>query len=542
MTNHYDYIVVGAGSSGAALAARLSEDRDCSVLLIEAGSRNGHPFQLMPLAFMKLAFRSAGTWQYLSEPEPELKGRRLPTPRGKVLGGTSSINAMIAIRGNRRDYDRWAEQGCDGWSYAEVLPYFKRLENSWRGAGPFHGDSGPVQISLMEGSDMLFEPLAEAARAVGIPLSEDANGETQEGVSRMEATIGGGKRSSSARAYLTPAFGRSNLTIETDALATRVLVDKARAVGIEYRQHGTVKKATSSGEIILASGAYNSPQLLMLSGIGPADELAAAGVKPIHDLPGVGRNLAEHPNILNEHELTGLEGMTRYLRLDRAMYSVARWTMTHTGPFALNGSAANIFLRSEAGLDRPDMQLVSLPISNNANLWIPGIQRRPTFRLSMRVGTLHAESRGWVKLRSNSPSDAPRILFNMFSEPHDLEMMVRALKISRDIYAQSPLRELIAQESSPGVGVRTDRELADFIRETVQHRSHPVGTCRMGVDEQAVVDPQLRVRGLDGLRIADASIMPDLPSGNTNLPCIMIGEKAADLIRGRRIEAPHPAV
>jgi choline dehydrogenase len=535
MRRGHDYIVVGSGSAGAVVAARLSENPAISVLLLEAGPRDRHPLQLMPLAFSRVATGRIGTWQYESEPEPALHGRTLPIPRGRTLGGTSSINAMIAIRGHARDYDDWAAQNLPGWSYADVLPYFRRLETSWRGAGPYHGGDGPVRISPIEGPEMLFEQLVEAARAAGISYCDDANGAAQDGISRMESTVGGGMRSSAARAYLYPAMGRPNLTIVTGALAQRVLVSGGRATGIEYLRGGSVQTAIADREIILSGGSYNTPQLLMLSGIGHADELRALGVAPVHDLPGVGRNLTDHPNIINEYELIGDEGLTRHLRADRAALSALRWFARKDGPFAYTGTAANVFARSLDGLDRPDVQMMCMPISGQAGVWFPGLQRRPVSKLSVRTGYLRPASRGWVRLRSADPRDPPRIFINMFAEPGDLDAMIRALRLSRSIYAQSPLRDLIRSECLPGADVRTDTDLAAHIRQHATHRAHPVGTCRMGTGEDAVVDAALKVHGLEGLRIADASIMPAIPGGNTNLPCMMIGEKAADLVLGRSL-------
>jgi len=526
-----DYIVIGSGSAGAAVAARLSEDPHVSVLLVEAGGRDNHPFQVMPLAFLKLGRARRGLWEYFSEPEPGLNGRRLRVARGRALGGSSSINAMIAIRGHRRDYDLWAEQGCTGWSYADVLPYFRRLERSWRGEGPYHGASGPVAISPMLGDDLLYEPLVDAARAAGIAETDDPNGAIQEGISRMDATIGGGKRASAARAYLYPAFGRPNLTVLRDALTERLLIENGRALGVVYRQGNESRTVRAGREIIVCAGAFNSPQILMLSGIGPADELRAAGIDPIHDLPGVGRNLSDHPNIITAFELKGGEGITRHLRYDRASWLAARWYARSDGPFAWNGATANIFLRTKDSLDRPDVQLIAMPVSNNAELWL----KRPKFEISVRGGALHPKSRGWVKLGSADPTAAPRIQFNMFAEPDDLATMIRAVKASRDIYAQGPLGQMIRGETLPGPGVRKDAEIAEHLRANAWHRAHPVGTCRMGVDADAVVDPQLRVRGIEGLRIADASIMPEVPGGNTNLPTIMIGEKCADLVLGKSL-------
>jgi choline dehydrogenase len=485
----------------------------------------------MPLAFTKVAAGRIGTWQYETEPEPGLDGRRLAVPRGRTLGGTSSINAMIAVRGHARDYDDWAALGLPGWSYAELLPYFKRLETSWRGAGPFHGGDGPVHISRMTGPDLLWDELRAAAEAAGIPYCDDANGAVQDGISPMEATVGGGMRSSTARAYLRPAMRRPNLDIVTGALARRVLVAGGRATGLEYLRNGKVHTVIADGEIVLCGGAYGTPQLLMLSGIGAADELRLFGIAPVHDLPGVGRDLADHPNIINEYELAGDEGLTRHLRADRAARAALRWFANRSGPFAYTGTAANVFLRSLEGLDRPDIQMMCLPISGQAKVWFPGLQRKPVSKLSVRTGFLHPASRGWVRLRSADPRDAPRIFNNMFAEPGDLDGMVRALRLCRSLYAQSPLKDLIRRECLPGTDVESDADLAAYIRANATHRSHPVGTCRMGADGDAVVDAELRVRGLDSLRVADASIMPSIPGGNTNLPVMMIGEKAADLVR-----------
>jgi len=530
----FDYVVVGAGSAGAALAARLSEDVGVRVLLLEAGGADRHPLFAMPIAFLEVIAHRASNWNYESEPEPGLDGRRLPIPRGKTLGGTSSINAQICIRGHRRDYDFWSEQGLTGWSYAELLPYFKRLENHWRGATAHHGAGGPIQVSRMDHPDMLYEPLREAALAAGVAECDDPNGPEPEGLSRMEATVGGGRRSSTSRGYLRPALSRPNLVVETGALVTRVMIEKGRAVGVGYIRGGETRRVHAARETILCGGAYNSPQLLMLSGVGPADHLLSVGVTPVLDLPGVGENLAEHPNMLNIYEMREAAGLTKHLRFDRAAALAARWFWRHDGLFATNGATANVFLRTQAGLDRPDAQLICMSVSNSAELWAPGLTRPPDYCFSTRVGALHPKSRGWVRLRSSNPTDSPRIFNNMYGVSEDMATMVRALRACRDIFGREPLAGRIARELSPGAGARSDAEIAAVIRREGGHRSHPVGTCRMGRDAMAVVDPELRVRGIEGLRVVDASIMPKLPGGNTNTPSIMIGEKAADLIRGRR--------
>ena len=534
MIRSFDYVVVGSGSSGAVVASRLSEDPDLSVLVVEAGGPDRHPLQTMPIAFLKVAYSSRYDWAFESEPEPGLGNRRLPIPRGKTLGGTSSVNALIAIRGHPRDYDLWRQQGLEGWSYADVLPYFRRLENHWLGDTEHHGAGGPVSITPMTGRELLYDPLVSAARAAGIPLSADPNGGELEGISRMEATIGGGSRSSTARAYLRPAMRRRNLHVETDALAIRVLVERGRAIGLEYAQGGNLVQVRAEREVVLSAGSYGSPQLLMLSGIGPAADLAGLGIPVVHELPGVGANLSEHPNLTIEFRVRDRIGLTRCLRFDRAARHALRWWLRRDGPFAENGATANLFLRTRPGLERPDVQIVCMSVSNLAGLWFPGLTAPPVYSFAARVGALHPQSRGWIKLRSANPRDKPRILFNMFAVDDDLSTMLRGIRIAREIYRQKPLADLIEHETFLGAELTDDATIANLIRANAGHRSHPVGTCRMGTGPDAVVDAQLRVYGIEALRIADASVMPDLPSGNTNLPCIMIGEKAADLIRSVR--------
>jgi choline dehydrogenase len=531
----FDFIIVGAGSAGAAIATRLTEDPGVSVLLLEAGGTDNHPLQVMPLAFLPVGDNPHYNWHFGSEPEQALHGRKIPIARGRTLGGTSSINALIAIRGNPRDFDIWRESGLEGWGYTDVLPYFKRLETHWRGETNYHGGSGPVKITRMENPSLNFKAVAEAAQAAGYKLNDDPNGPTQDGICQMEATIDRGSRSSTARGYLRKAQSRPNLIIRTHALTTRILFEGRRAIGVAYRRGSAEVQVGARREVIVSAGSYGSPQLLLLSGIGPSAHLREMGIATFHELPGVGENLSEHPNVLNSYETHGPIGYTKYLRFDRAVLQVLRWCLFKTGPFATNGSIANIFLRSLPGLDRPDVQLTFLPLSGGTQPWLPGLTPPPLHCFEVRVGVLHPRSRGTVRLRSPNFLDKPRITFNLFKEQADIDTMIRAVQACRKVFASKPLSDLVKREVSPGPAVVTNEEMTEFIRSTAGHRAHPVGTCKMGLNDMAVVDAQLRVRGLEGLRVADASIMPEVPTGNTNLPSIMIGEKASDLIRGRQL-------
>jgi choline dehydrogenase len=534
----YDYIVIGAGSSGCVVAARLSEDKDVRVLVLEAGGKDDHPLIAMPLGFLRAMLNPKFSWGYTSEPEPHLGDRRMMLPRGRLLGGSSSINGMFYMRGHPRDFDTWRQMGCEGWSYADVLPYFKRMETSWRGAGKYHGGSGPLHVVPIDTRKLLHEPLMKTAPLTGYPISEDISAELPEGFSKGEVTIDKrGRRASTSRAYLHPAMHRPNLTVETGALTTRVLIEHGRAVGVEYSKDGQLRQVRAEREVILSGGAYNSPQLLMLSGIGPADELREHGINALVDLPGVGRNLSEHPNVMMQFAAKSPVTFLRELRYDRAIVSAIQWALFGNGPFATQINSCNIVIRTAPELEMPDIQIMCNPVRMDAALWFPGVTKVLDHHFQVGVVVLHPLSRGSVKLRSASPLDPPKIHLNIMNDPAEYEIMRRGIREARRIYRTGAQGELTGEELTPGSRVETDAELDAFIRSSCAVTQHPVGTCSMGIGTAAVVSPELKVIGVEGLRVADASVMPTVPGGNTNAAAIMVGEKAADLILGKRLPA-----
>jgi 4-pyridoxate dehydrogenase len=534
----YDYVIVGGGSAGCVLANRLSEDGAASVLLIEAGGRDLHPFIHIPLGMGKMHERDMFNWGYRTEAEPNMNGREIEAMRGKVLGGSSSINVMAYTRGNRGDYDRWAQKGALGWSYADVLPYFKRCETWEGGENPWRGGAGPVGTEFAKTTDPVYDAWLEAARAAGFPVTDDYNGRQQEGFGRGQYTIRGGYRSSAATAYLRPAKSRPNLDVVTGALATRVLMQGTRATGVEYIKgiRETVR-GNADREVILAGGAFNTPPLLMLSGIGPADHLRATGIKPVVDLP-VGKNLQDHLAVIIFFERLNESVFRHDMRFDRMAVSMLRAYFFGTGPGTVVPGGLHAFVKTRPELAVPDIEFMFRGAPADTHLWFPGIRPAYVDGYGIRPTLLHPDSRGEILLRSGDPREAPRIAYNFFSAPNDLPRLREGFKRAREVAYQAPMDAYRGRETSPGDAVKTDAEIDAFIRRTAITAHHPCGTCAMGTTPDTVTDPELRVRGVEHLRVVDASVMPDLVSAHINACVLMIAEKASDMIRKR---TPLPA-
>jgi choline dehydrogenase/4-pyridoxate dehydrogenase len=535
----WDYIIVGAGSAGCTLANRLTEDADVKVLVLEAGGWDRDIWIHMPLGWGRLLQERRHDWGYDTEPIAELAGRRIECARGKVIGGSSSINAMAYVRGNRGDYDRWASYGLPDWSYAHVLPYFRRQESWEGGASAYRGGDGPLKTEMARYEDPLVDAYAEAARTDGHPFTDDYNGAQQEGFCRMQMTIGNGRRCSGAVAYLRPAMARPNLRVEILALATRVVFEGSRAVAVEYVQNGQTRVARAEREVILAGGFINSPQLLMLSGVGDPDALKTHGIPVTVALHGVGQNLQDHPTTLITYARAEPGPLYRTMRMDRLAVALADAYLRGKG-FATNlPSGITAFLKSDPSEPLPDIQLLFVAAPFGAKPYLPFSKPGFADGFALRAVVLRPESRGSITLASADPATPPRIHQNLLATDSDWRRMKAAIRLFRDLATRPPVRRFVKAELAPGADAISDAAIEAHARNTAITVHHPCGTCRMGAasDETAVVDPELRVRGVEGLRVVDASVFPDLVGGNINAAVVMIAEKAADLIRGR---APLP--
>ena len=515
----FDYIIVGGGSAGCVLANRLTENPNNRVLLLEAGGKDWHPYIHMPAGLAKLIDLDRLIWSYETEPEPEMNGRKMYWPRGKVLGGSSSINAMCYCRGHRKDYDSWAQSGADGWSFKDVLPWFIKAEDQENGASEFHGAGGPLGVQNLRHTNPLSTIFIEAAQQAGHPRTDDFNGPRQRGFAFYQVTQREGKRCSTAVAYLRPALSRPNLTVQTHAQAESVIFDGSRATGVKYRHKGK-PHAAEAGNVILSGGAINSPQLLMLSGIGPGDHLKSHGIDVRLDLPGVGENLQDHLDVCT---LMNCKQPVTYDQLNEVLAGI-RYLFDRKGPVSSNIAEAGGFIVSRhASDDRPDIQMHFVP----AFLDDHGRNTLPGHGMTIHACALRPESRGRLTLKSADPMAAPAMQPNYLSDEYDVRIMQECVRLSREIFAQDAFRPFAGEEVFPGAAVQSEEQVLEFIRNKAESIYHPIGTCRMGADNMAVVDPTLRVRGIQGLSVVDASIMPTLVSGNTNAPTIMIAEKFA---------------
>jgi choline dehydrogenase len=530
-----DYVIVGAGSAGCALAYRLAE-AGRTVTVIEHGGTDAGPFIQMPGALSYPMNMGIYDWGLQSEPEPHLGGRVLATPRGKVIGGSSSINGMVYVRGHARDFDTWAELGAQGWSYADVLPYFRRMEH-WHGGVPneWRGTDGPLHITRGPRSNPLFDAFIQAGKQAGYPVTEDYNGAQQEGFGPMEATIWKGRRWSAANAYLRPAM-KKGLVQLVRGLARRVVIADGRATGVEIARAGGLEVISAKAEVILAASSINTPKLLMLSGIGPGAHLAEHGINVVADRAGVGANLQDHMELYLQFAASKPVSLFKYWNLWGKARVGAQWLFTGTGIGASNQFEACAFIRSDKGVAYPDIQYHFLPIAVRYD----GKAAAEGHGFQAHVGPMRSKSRGSVTLRSADPNDAPRIRFNYMSHPDDWRDFRRCIRLTREIFAQSAMQAYVRHEIQPGASVQTDDQLDAFIRDHAESAYHPCGTARIGRrdDPLAVVDPECRVIGVDGLRVADSSIFPQVTNGNLNAPSIMVGEKAADHILGRQPLAP----
>ncbi|WP_422384966.1 choline dehydrogenase [Roseibium album] len=531
MPDQFDFIIVGAGSAGCAMASRLSEDPNNKVLVLEFGGTDIGPLIQMPAALsypMNMPFYD---WGYESEPEPHLGGRRLATPRGKVIGGSSSINGMVYVRGHACDFDTWEEMGASGWGYRHVLPYYKRMEQNPQGQEGWRGTDGPLHVQRGTKWNPLFHAFRDAGRQAGYGVTEDYNGEKQEGFGDMEMTVHKGRRWSAANAYLKPALKRGNLELIKGALVRKVLIENNRAVGVEFEIGGEIRVANAQREVILSASSVNSPKILMLSGIGPADQLTDLGIDVVSDRQGVGANLQDHLELYIQQACTQPITLYKHWNLFSKALIGAQWLFFKNGLGASNQFESCAFIRTKAGVQYPDIQYHFLPFAVRYD----GQAAAEGHGFQAHVGPMRSKSRGRVKLSSNDPKDKPSILFNYMSHNEDWEDFRTCIRLTREIFSQEAFAPYRGKEIQPGDSVQSDEALDDFIREHVESAYHPCGTCKMGAsdDPMAVVDPECRVIGVDGLRVADSSIFPQITNGNLNGPSIMVGEKAADHILGK---------
>ena len=537
-TSDFDYVIVGAGSAGCVLANRLGEDPNVRVLLLEAGGSDRDPLIRIPLTWAKMLQERKHDWGYFAEPEPNAGYRVIECARGKVIGGSSSTNAMAYVRGHANDYERWSLGGLPGWDYAHALPYFKKAETWEKGGDAYRGHSGPMSVTQAKFMDPLIDAYLEAVTSMGFPKTDDYNGAQQEGFGPSQQTTRNGRRESAATAYLRPALKRGNVTLRTRALATNILFDGSRAIGVAYQVNGRAYEARAEREVLLACGVINSPQLLMLSGIGAADELRQHGIRVRSDLLGVGKNLQDHISASVLYRRITTSPFVKQMRLDQLAINIPMAYLFGKGPATQFPVGPMGFLRLDSDQDVPSIQLLFGAGPLQAYPWFPLL--RPPFldAFGCRAILLHPKSSGVVELASAKPNDPMRIRQNFFSDERDLKALRDGLPLVREILNQPALAEFRGKEVVPGVGVTDDAGLDAHIRNTCITIHHPLGTCRMGGDESAVVDGELRVRGVDGLRVVDASVMPDLVSGNINAAVTMIAERASDLISGRETLPP----